>query len=80
MRRFSQKYPKFYPEITSRLPVKTGSKNRAYCGENPGPGKDVYGEIDPRPGIREQPRPEADIAATVMPLPAGGQTVWFEEL
>src|SRR5262249_25671544 len=24
-----------------------------YCGENPGPGKDVYGELDPRPGIKE---------------------------
>src|SRR5438034_11762049 len=27
-----------------------------YCGENPGPGKDVHGELDPTPGIREQPR------------------------
>jgi hypothetical protein len=27
-----------------------------YCGENPGPGKDVRGELDPTPGIREQPR------------------------
>jgi hypothetical protein len=26
-----------------------------YRGENPGPGKDVHGELDPRPGIREQP-------------------------
>src|SRR5262249_44879787 len=26
-----------------------------YCGENRGPGKDVYGELDPTPGIREQP-------------------------
>src|SRR5438876_8944086 len=26
-----------------------------YCGENPGPGKDVYGELDPTLGIREQP-------------------------
>jgi len=26
-----------------------------YCGENPGPGKDVRGELEPRPGIREQP-------------------------
>src|SRR5207249_10962778 len=26
-----------------------------YCGENPGPGKDVHGELEPRPGIREQP-------------------------
>ena len=27
-----------------------------YRGENPGPGKDIHGELDPRPGIREQPR------------------------
>src|SRR5438874_5779438 len=26
-----------------------------YRGENPGPGKDVDEELDPRPGIREQP-------------------------
>jgi hypothetical protein len=26
-----------------------------YRGENPGPGKDVHGELDPWPGIREQP-------------------------
>ena len=25
-----------------------------YRGENPGPGKDVHGELDRRPGIREQ--------------------------
>jgi hypothetical protein len=30
-----------------------------YCGENPGPGKDVDGELEPRPGIRERPRPIA---------------------
>gem|GEM_PF-870079 len=28
-----------------------------YRGENPGPGEDVEGELEPRPGIREQPRP-----------------------
>ena len=27
-----------------------------YRGENPGPGKDVYEELDLRPGIRKQPR------------------------
>jgi DNA-binding transcriptional LysR family regulator len=26
-----------------------------YRGENPGPGKAVEGELEPRPGIREQP-------------------------
>jgi hypothetical protein len=37
-----------------------------YCGENPGPGKDVYGELEPRPGIRERPRtgPVADALTT----------------
>src|SRR5438128_11221091 len=28
-----------------------------YCGENPGPGKDVRGELEPRPGIRELTAP-----------------------
>src|SRR5438874_12471925 len=32
-----------------------------YCGENPGPGKDVRGELEPRPGIREQPGSIASI-------------------
>src|SRR5258706_1566172 len=27
-----------------------------YCGENPGPGKDVDGELEPRPGIRDTAR------------------------
>ena len=26
-----------------------------YRGENNGPGKDIHGELDPTPGIREQP-------------------------
>src|SRR5215211_7627237 len=26
-----------------------------YCGENPEPGKDVHGELESGPGIREQP-------------------------
>ena len=29
-----------------------------YRGENPEPGTDVHGELDPTPGIREQPRPK----------------------
>src|SRR5437660_272878 len=33
-----------------------------YCGENPGPGKDVRGELEPRPGIREQPGSTAPLA------------------
>ena len=32
------------------------SNHGIYRGENPEPGKDVHGELDPRPGIREQPR------------------------
>src|SRR5262245_24362083 len=34
---------------------------RPYRGENPEPGKDVHGELDLRPGIRERPRPLADM-------------------
>ena len=34
---------------------------RPYRGENPEPGKDVHGELDPWPGIREQPRPGRDM-------------------
>ena len=32
-----------------------------YRGENPEPGKDVHGELDPWPGIREQPRSNASV-------------------
>jgi hypothetical protein len=34
---------------------------RPYRGENPAPGEDVDGELDPTAGIREQPRPICDI-------------------
>jgi hypothetical protein len=34
-----------------------------YRGENPGPGKYVEGELEPRPGIREQPGSKARITA-----------------
>jgi hypothetical protein len=37
---------------------------RPYRGENPEPGKDVHGELDPWPGIREQPEPAADVGDT----------------
>jgi len=37
-------------------------------GENSGPGKEVYGELDARPGIREQPRPAAAIAVLILRL------------
>src|SRR6266700_29500 len=33
---------------------------RPYRGENPEPGKDVHGELDPRPGIREQHRSNSE--------------------
>ena len=36
---------------------------RPYRGENPEPGKDVLGELDPWPGIREQPGSNCDLAA-----------------
>ena len=41
-----------------------------YRGENNGPGKDVHGELDPTPGIREQPgsKPAVSSAASVGPL------------
>ena len=34
---------------------------RPYRGENPGPGKDVHGELDHRPGIREHALKIADV-------------------
>ena len=40
---------------------------RPYRGENPAPGKDVHGELDPTPGIRERPRPKADIKVQARP-------------
>jgi hypothetical protein len=36
---------------------------RPYRGENHGPGKDVQGELDLTPGIREQPGSLPDLAA-----------------
>jgi hypothetical protein len=36
-----------------------------YRGENPGPGEDVEGELEPRPGIREQPE---SFASTYCPI------------
>ena len=36
---------------------------RPYRGENNGPGKDIHGELDPTPGIREQPGSNSVIAA-----------------
>src|SRR5262249_61401102 len=40
---------------------------RPYRGENPVPGKDVRGELDPTPGIRERPRPTSDISPVEIP-------------
>jgi hypothetical protein len=39
-----------------------------YRGENNGPGKDVHGELDPTPGIREQPGSKP---AVISPLASG---------
>ena len=36
---------------------------RPYRGENPAPGEDVDGELDPTAGIRERPRPISDMTA-----------------
>ena len=36
-----------------------------YRGENPGPGKDGLGELDPTHGIRERPRSVADIEGAI---------------
>jgi len=38
------------PELENPTP---GIRERPYRGENPVPGKDVRGELDPTPGIRE---------------------------
>jgi hypothetical protein len=32
-----------------------------YRGENNGPGKDIHGELDPPPGIREHNLPNSDL-------------------
>ena len=39
------------------------SNHGIYRGENPGPGNDVHGELDHRPGIREQPESFSSEAA-----------------
>jgi hypothetical protein len=39
------------------------SNHGIYRGENPAPGKDVHGELDRTPGIRERPRPIPEVAA-----------------
>ena len=38
---------------------------RPYRGENHGPGKDVQGELDLMPGIREQPRSFSEVDARI---------------
>src|SRR5262249_7876325 len=58
---------------------------RPYRGENPAPGKNVEGELDPTAGIREQPRPTAVIARTEIlqcssQLPFAGPSVTGEPL
>ena len=34
---------------------------KMHRGENPAPGKDVHGELDRTPGIRERPRPKSNV-------------------
>jgi hypothetical protein len=53
----------FAESLTPRPELENAIMRRArpYRGENPVPGKDVRGELDPTPGIRERPRPQADI-------------------
>ena len=41
---------------------------RPYGGENPEHGKDVLGELDHRPGIRERPREGAALPASSIAL------------
>jgi len=42
-------------QVNSKMPI--DSSHGIYRGENHGPGKDTHRELDPTPGIREQPRP-----------------------
>jgi hypothetical protein len=42
------------PIASIRLRSLNGA-GRPYRGENPAPGKDVHGELDPTPGIGEHP-------------------------
>ena len=44
-----------------------------YRGENPGPGKDVHGELDRRPGIREQPGSKREVPTTRVAMSASAQ-------
>ena len=50
-----------------------------YRGENPVPGKDVRGELDPTPGIRERPRPKSDIRRSSLRrcTPRTGLTTYY---
>ena len=51
-----------------------------YRGENPDPGKDVHGELDPWPGIREQPRSIFDRATMSHDVRYGSDRYQIAEL
>src|SRR3954469_21062780 len=55
----------FKESLTSRPELENAIMRRArpYRGENHGPGKDVQGELDLTPGIREQPGSNGEVAA-----------------
>ena len=55
MLRRAKRVPHLDPPASSRAIMRRAC---TYRGENNGPGKDVNGELDPWPGIREQPRPK----------------------
>ena len=46
-----------------KMPI--DSTHGIHRGENPAPGKDVHGELDRTPGIRERPRPFSDMATSI---------------
>jgi hypothetical protein len=50
-----------------------------YCGENPAPGKDVDGELDPTPGIREQPGSNSviPVVSAARPLFLSSSVIWL---
>ena len=49
-----------------------------YRGENPEPGKDFHAELDPKPGIREQPGSSTDFRLWhPAPEPGGQNSVGF---
>jgi hypothetical protein len=54
----------FMESLTTGPELENAIMRRAcpYRGENPRPGKDVHGELDHRPGIREQPGSKGELS------------------